>query len=117
VTVYISSPALGDPPHNTRRVNANMRIAEKRCAEAAKEGNVPIAPLLLWRGFMSPLVKEDRAKMGAMATEVMRICDEVWVYADSMTVETLEDISKASAFGIPVIKRGGSKAGIREVGN
>ena len=73
--IFISHPYAGDPVKNMESVN-------KICKELNKQNDVlPISPLHLF-GFMDTDKKREAILL--MCFDLISICDEVWVYGDSL---------------------------------
>lgn len=71
--VFISSPYRGDVKANTEKARAYSR-------SAYEEGCIPIAPHLLFPQFLDEDNERERADGIAMGLELLRDCDEVWVF-------------------------------------
>ena len=69
--VYICSPLRGDMETNIRRANGYSLFA-------AKQSFVPIAPHVMFTGFLDDNIPEERKLGLAMGLELMKRCDEVW---------------------------------------
>lgn len=95
--VYICSPCRGD------YIN-NIANAKKYCREAVMTGVLPIAPHIYFTQFLDDLVPEERETGLAVGLELLKLCDEVWVYGIENPSEGMSaEIRLAEQLGIPVI--------------
>lgn len=74
--IFICSPYRGDVKKNTQK-------ARTYCRRAYEEGCIPIAPHLLFPQFLDEANEKERAAGIAMGLELMRDCDEVWVFGNA----------------------------------
>ena len=74
--VFICSPFRGD-------VAGNSAKAVGYCRSCYEEGNVPIAPHLLFPQFLDEDSVKERADGISMGLELMMECDEIWVFGDA----------------------------------
>ena len=72
--VFVSHPFTDDPIGNKEKVDLV-------CKEIAKEGYLPISPLHLF-AFMEN--DDERESILSMCYDLIRMCDEVWVYGNSV---------------------------------
>ena len=102
--IYVCSKLRGMKPYSAEQYERNLHLAAVYCAEVASEGHVPIAPHLYFSEFLDDEVPEDREAGIRMGQEVLKICDEVWVFGaesgigDGMAAE----IKLAESLGKPV---------------
>lgn len=71
--VFISSPYRGD-------VEGNSAKTAWYCRRAYDEGHLPIAPHLLFPQFLDEDSLKERADGISMGLELLRDCDELWVF-------------------------------------
>lgn len=71
--VYICSPLRGDIERNIRKANGYCRFA-------ASKSVVPIAPHVMFTGFLDDTIAEERQTGLAIGLELLKRCDEVWVF-------------------------------------
>ena len=97
--VYICSPLRGD-------AEKNIIKAQNYCREAMLlfPGIIPIAPHVYFTQFLDDgKSAERRAGMDA-GIELLRLCQEVWVYGMANPSEGMKaEIKKAEELGIPVL--------------
>jgi len=84
--VYICSPYRDNPRVNVMR-------ARNYCKFAVEQGKLPIAPHLYFPQFLSESTERDKAMQ--MNFELLRLCDEVWVFGDNITEGMAAEISHA----------------------
>lgn len=93
--IYVCSPYRGDIQTNTERARNYSR-------SIVDEGDIPIAPHLLFPQFMDDDVPSERRRAIEMNLEIMRHCDEVRVFGGPITDGMREEIDSAISQGIPV---------------
>lgn len=71
--VFICSPLRGDVKNNQAR-------AKKYASEAVKLGYMPIVPHIYFTQFLDENKAEEREAGIWMGIELLKLCDEVWVY-------------------------------------
>ena len=76
--VYICSPLSGDVPGNTEK-------ARRYCRFALEQGQIPLAPQLLFPQFMNDGVPEERELAIFMDIVLLGNCSELWVFGDLIT--------------------------------
>ena len=84
--VYICSPFSGD-------VENNVIKAQKYSRYALDEGNIPIAPHLLFPQFMSD--ESERRLAMHFNYVLLGKCEEVWVFGDNISPGMAEEIKIA----------------------
>lgn len=89
--VFICSPFRGD-------MEGNARKAAGYCRMACEEGYLPIAPHLLFPQFLNEGIEAERQAELAMGLELLRICDEVWVFGE-VTEGMASEIASATEQG------------------
>ncbi len=96
-TVYICSPLRGD-------IKRNIEAAKRYCRKAVMEGVMPIAPHVYFTQFLDDTVTKERTAGMAMGLEMLRHCDEVWVYGEP-TEGMQAEIAEAGRLDIPITRR------------
>jgi len=71
--IYVCSPYRGD-------IETNTKNAREYCRRIVAEGNIPIAPHLLFTQFMDDNIDAERERAMEMNLEIMRHSDEVRVF-------------------------------------
>lgn len=84
--VYICSPFSGD-------VENNVIKAQKYSRYALDEGNIPIAPHLLFPQFMSD--ESERRLAMHFNYVLLGKCEEVWVFGDNISAGMADEIKIA----------------------
>ena len=79
--VYICSPYRDSPRVNVMRVR-------QYCKFAVSKGRIPLAPQ-----FLSEI--NERGKAMSMNLELLRLCDEVWVFGERITEGMETEIAHA----------------------
>ena len=75
-TVFICSPYRGNVAENEKKAIAYSK-------QATKAGYVPVAPHLLLTQFLNDRNPEERIQGLTMGQEILKRCDEIWVYLHS----------------------------------
>lgn len=102
--VYICSPyaSQGDRKQNV----AN---AIQYCRMAILRGFLPIAPHVFYTQALNDDVEEERAAGLALGMELLKDCDEIWVFG-SVKGGMVAEVQKAQELGLNVVfmlKNGG----------
>lgn len=88
--VYVASAYSGDVTTNTEK-------AKQYCRFAMEQGQIPLAPHLMFPQFMNDDVPAERELAIFMDVILLGKCDELWVFGDS--------ISEGMAIEIEVAKK------------
>ena len=83
---YICSPYRDNPRVNVMRVR-------QYCRFAVSKGRIPLAPHLYFPQFMSEAAEREKAM--SMNLELLKLCDEVWVFGDKITEGMEAEIAHA----------------------
>ena len=84
--VYICSPYRSDPRMNVLR-------ARRYCRFAVGKGRIPIAPHLFFPQFLSESAERETAFR--MNFELLKLCDEIWVFGDVLSEGMVLELSRA----------------------
>ena len=93
--VYICSPFAGDVLHNTGKACNYARFVKSKHA-------IPYAPHLLFPQFLDDNNPADRAEALEMGIDMLRRCDEIWVFGESISVGMAGEIQAAEKFKKPI---------------
>ena len=93
--VYICSPLSGD-------VDGNMEKARQYCRFALEQGQIPLAPHLMFPQFMDDDDAEERELAIFMGIVLMGKCSEVWVFGESLSEGMRKEILIAKRRSQPV---------------
>jgi len=93
--VYICSPFSGDVENNNKRTRAFCRFA-------LDNGNIPLAPHLMFPQFMDDTNEQERDLAIFMNIILMGKCQEVWVLGDVISRGMSIEIEKAKKRRQPV---------------
>ena len=83
---YICSPYRDNP-------RVNIMRARQYCKFAVSKGRIPLAPHLYFPQFMSDATEREAAMQ--MNFELLRLCNEVWVFGDKITEGMAAEIERA----------------------
>lgn len=95
--VYICAPYSGTLDEMIR----NEHLAKNRCRAIYEAGYDPIAPQLYYPRFLDDSNPAERRDGLEAAKEWLRLCDEIWVYGDRITLGMSGEIKLAEQLGIP----------------
>lgn len=93
--IYVASPLRGN-------YEKNMAKARQYCKYVANRGHIPYAPHLLFTQFMDDTIPEERAAGIAMGKEMLKRCDELWVFGEVISEGMASEIELAKELGIPI---------------
>jgi len=88
--VYICSPFSGNTKYNIKR-------AQEFCRFALENGNIPLAPHLMFPQFMNDANPKERDLTIFMDIILMGKCQEVWVLGDVISNGMSIEINKAKS--------------------
>lgn len=94
-TVYICSPLRGDLERNISKANGY-------CLFAAKQFVIPIAPHVMFAGFLDDNIPEERELGIKMGLALLKHCDEVWVFGNRISQGMEFEVKAAEELNIPV---------------
>lgn len=95
--VYVASAFGGD-------IKTNKANAIKYCQEVISQGFIPVASHLLYPQMLDNNNPDDREKGMQFGLDLIRSCDELWVFGD-ITPGMQREITEAEKIGIPVKKQ------------
>lgn len=93
--VYVCSPLRGN-------VERNIRKANGYCLFAAKQSVVPIAPHVMFTGFLDDTIPEERSLGLSMGLELLKRCDEIWVFGERISEGMAAEIMAAEQLDLPI---------------
>lgn len=93
--VYVCSPFSGDVEGNTER-------ARRFCRFALEQGQIPLAPHLMFPQFMSDDDPAERELAIFMDIVLMGKCSELWVLGDTISEGMAVEIEKAKKRRQPI---------------
>lgn len=92
--VYIASAMRGD-------IEWNLKKAAAYCQAAAESGVIPIAPHLYFSSYLDDRIPEERAAGMEMGLQILKRCDELWVFG-TPTEGMRGEIKLAKSLNIPI---------------
>ncbi|QNU66931.1 DUF4406 domain-containing protein [Ruminiclostridium herbifermentans] len=93
--VYVCSPVKGD-------IEENITRAKEYCKTVLIMGYIPIAPHVTFNGILNDKVQQERETALALGLELVKHCDEVWVFGNVISEGMQGEIELAKQIGIPV---------------
>jgi dienelactone hydrolase len=93
--VYIVSPLRGD-------IRGNIEKAKRYCRETAKRGALPLAAHVYFTQFLNDDIPTEREAGLRMGLELLKLCDEVHVYGDTISEGMAAEIEAAKRLGLPI---------------
>ena len=91
--VYVCSPLRGD-------IDTNLINAMYYSKYVAICGYIPITPHLYFTRFLNDIVDEERELGIKMGMELLKHCDEIWVFGDYISKGMRNEINVACEIGI-----------------
>ncbi len=98
--IYIASPLRGNC--NYENYKYNIEMAKRYCKTVAKEGYIPIASHLYFTEFLNDKNKEERSLGLQLGLEILRHCNEVWVFGNEISEGMKAEIKLAKQLNIPI---------------
>ena len=97
--VYICSPYASQGIREE-----NVKKAKRYCKAAIDRGCLPIAPHVFYTQILSDDIEEERAAGLRLGLELLKECDEIWVFQDNGISEGMkQEIELAKSLEIPII--------------
>lgn len=93
--IFVSSPYSGD-------IETNVKNAIVYCKVVTRMGFLPIAPHLYFPQFLDDTDEVERSKGILMGCELMKDCDEVWVFGSRISKGMQQEIDFAEAINKPI---------------
>lgn len=93
--VFGCSPYKGDVIGNTER-------ARRYARHVAVCGYCPVFPHLFFSQFLDDNDPEERIQGITLGVELMKVCDEVWIYGTHISKGMAYELEEARKLGIPV---------------
>jgi len=93
--VFICSPLKGD-------VEANINNAKQYARDAVLSGYIPVAPHVYFTSFLDDSKLDERQLGINCGSELLKYCNEVWVYGSTITDGMRQEINIANNLSIPV---------------
>ncbi len=95
--VYICSPLSG-------KIEENIKKAKEYCREVSLKGSLPIAPHTYFTQFLNDDNLEERNIGMIMGLELLKLCDEVWVFGEVVSDGMKKEIEFAKQLNIKIRK-------------
>lgn len=93
--VFICSPYRGN-------VEKNLAVARTHARMAAICGYCPVAPHLFFPQFLKDNRPEERILGITLGVELMKSCDEVWIFGSTISTGMAYELEQVKKLGIPV---------------
>lgn len=93
--VYICSPYHGD-------IKQNHKNAIEYCKYAAQMGAIPLAPHTIFTQYLDDNIPSQRKIGLRMGLELLKRCDELWVFGPMITEGMEQEITEANNEQIPL---------------
>lgn len=94
--VYICSPLRGDIERNIVKAQGYCRFASNI------HGVLPIAPHIYCPQYLDELMKDERELGLQQGLELLKLCQELWVFGHRVSDGMKAEIDLAHALNIPV---------------
>lgn len=76
--IYVCSPLAGD-------IEGNIKRAIEFSKFVTRQGCLPITPHIYCTQFLDDTVPEERLKGLEMGIELLKVCDELWVFGSRIS--------------------------------
>jgi dienelactone hydrolase len=96
--IYICSPYRGDVAGNTKR-------ALTVCRRVALQGMTPIAPHLYCTRYLDDNIDQERHTGLTIGLDLLRLCDELWYYGDTVSEGMQGELKEARRLNIPIVHK------------
>ena len=93
--IYVASPYAGD-------IENNIQYAKQACKYVLNQGKAFFCPHLLYPQILDDSNPEERKIGIILGMEVLKKCDEIWVFGENISKGMSEEIEFAKERGIPV---------------
>ena len=94
--IYVCSPLGGD-------IERNINKALGYCRFVYSKGVVPLAPHSIFTQFLDDNIQEERVAGTQMGLRLLRRCDEVWVFGDTISEGMAAEIKLAQQMGFKIL--------------
>lgn len=93
--IYICSPLRGEVERNIKRAISLSRYIYS-------QGGIPLAPHVIFTTFLDDEIPEERASGMEMGLELLRVCDELWAFGETVSEGMASEIAAAKELGLKV---------------
>ncbi|PYG88480.1 uncharacterized protein DUF4406 [Ruminiclostridium sufflavum DSM 19573] len=93
--IYVCSPVKGD-------IEENITKAKEHCKTVLIMGHIPIAPHVAFNGMLNDKVQQERETALSLGLELVKRCDEAWVFGNVISKGMQGEIELARQINIPV---------------
>lgn len=90
--IYVCSPLKGD-------IEGNVERAKGYCKTVIEMGYIPIAPHVMYRDFLNDEIAEQRERGLEIGLELIKACDETWVFTEHISDGMKSEILLTKALG------------------
>lgn len=94
--IYVCSPYSGN-------VERNVEYARKYCRFVVQRGHIPVAPHLFFPQFLDDKNPEERKLGMSMAKNLLKDCEELWVFSGILSEGMKTEIELANKLGIEIV--------------
>jgi len=96
--IFVCSKLKGD-------INNNIERAKEYCRNITLNGNIPIAPHIYFTQFLDESNKKERNIGILMGIELLKDCDELWVFDKDISEGMQKEIDIAKKLNIKIAKK------------
>ena len=90
--IFVCSPYRGNE-------KKNIEFAKQCCKKVCELNQIPFAPHLYFTQFLDDSIGLERKQGMKYGLEFMKICDEVWVFGNTISSGMKEEIEYANSIG------------------
>lgn len=93
--IYVCSPLRGD-------VDRNIAKAKAHCRSVITAGHIPFAPHVALHGVLDDNIPKERETALACGLEMLKRCDEIWVFGRSISEGMAGEIECAKKLNMTI---------------
>lgn len=93
--IYVCSPVKGNIEHN-------IAMAKEYCKSVIVAGHIPLAPHIAFEGVLNDNIPSERETALALGLELLKRCDQLWIFGDVISSGMAAEIKLAKSLGIEV---------------
>ena len=94
--IYICSPLKGN-------IVSNIQKAREYCKVVLNDGFIPYAPHVSFDGILDDNNPQERETALRIGVEMVKRCNELWVFGNVISEGMKKEIETASATKIPIL--------------
>lgn len=97
--IYVCSPLKSN---NVSSYNNNIKSAIRYCRYVSAKGHIPFPPHLYFTTFLDDSIASERKVGMDMGLDMLRKCDELWAFGETISEGMRAEILLATRLNIPI---------------